>query len=215
MARKKIPRLSGVQTKTKYRGKGGRFSNRKDSVSEEIWTYREGIVNGKKQILDLKIKYLPYRKGHVEHFGSIPIPEEGSRAGKISAALTKTLSKLGVDRHDTRIDISMTARTANGKIIRRKLSLYHYNSHKLVSHTVVGIVQELFYKHGDRPAYPVKIVKGWRKRETSKKETMKRRQLYDVTFNIKTDVEKTRKQARKTAKGKQRPKIEWGMDLTK
>lgn len=217
MARKKVARLSGIKETTKYRDDKGRFTTREKSVSEEIWKYREGVVKGKKKIVDLRIEYLPYRDGSVEHFGTIPIPEKGQRAGKISAALTKTLSKLGVDRHDTRIDITMTGKTKSGKIIKRKMSLYHYNSRKLVPHTVYGIMSELFWKHGDRPAYPVKIVKGWRKRETTKKETMKRRELHDVTFTIKTEVGETRKQAakRKTIKPKPSRKIEWGMDLTK
>ena len=53
----------------------------------------------------------------------------------------------------------------------------------------------MFYDHGERPAYPVKVVK-WdtkMKRRESRSATDKRRQLYDVTFNIKTTIE-TRKQ---------------------
>jgi len=215
MARKKISRLSGIKETTVYRNSKGQFATREKSVSEEIWKYREGTVKGKKKIVDLKIEYLPYRKGTIEKFGSVSVPETGARAGKLSVALGKTLSKLGVDRHDTRIDISMTAKTKSGKIVRRKISLWHYNAKKLTDHTIFGILNELFYKHGDRPAYPVKIVKGsWRNRQTTKKETMGRRQLYDVTFNIKTDVEKTRKQAAKS-KRKPIPKIQYGMDFTK
>lgn len=219
MARKKVARLSGIKEVTKYRDAKGHFATRENSVSEEIWKYREGVVKGKRKIVDLRIEYLPHREGNVEHFGTIAIPEKGQRAGKISAALTKTLSKLGVDRHDTRIDITMTGRTKSGRIVKRKMSLYHYNSRKLVQHTIYGIMSEMFWKHGDRPAYPVKIVKGWRKRETTKKETMKRRELHDVTFTIKTEVGETRKQAakkkRSQSKRKPIPKIKWGMDFTK
>jgi hypothetical protein len=225
MARKKVSRLSGIKEKTVYRNSKGHFTTRDKSTAEEIWRYREAIVNGKKKKVDVKINYLPYRKGNIERFGSISIPEEGLHAGKLiydarsktKSPLETVLGKLGVDRHDTRIDISMTARTKSGAIVKRKLTLWHYNSNKLTAHTINGILHQLFYAHGDRPAYPVKVVKGsWRNRQTTKKETIGRRELYDVTFNIKTDVEKTRKQAKKKipVKRKPIPKIKWGMDFT-
>jgi hypothetical protein len=72
---------------------------------------------------------------------------------------------------------------------------------------VGGIIRQLFYDHGERPAYPVKIVK-WDtkvKRHVSRSATEKRRQLHDVTFNIKTTVE-TRKQGAKRIKNQRRKK---------
>ena len=225
MARKKIKRLPGIKTEVKFRDANRRFSTQKNSVSEEIWKYREAIVKGRKVKIDLQIEYLPYRQGHIEHFGTVSIPVDGPHAGKLiydaraktKSPLEKVLGKLGVDRHDTRIDVSMTAKTKSGEIIKRKVSVWHYNSYKLKEQSIAGILYELFYRHGDRPAYPVKIVKGsWRNRQTTRKETTERRQLYDVKFNIVTDVEKTRKQARKTiAKKKPLPRIQWGMDFTK
>ena len=192
MKRKKIERSSGIKQKIVYRDAFGRFAKREDSASEETWSYRTSKKTPSK-ILDLKIDALPFREENTEWYRSIKISDSGSRAGKISAALKKTIRQIGISRHDSRIEITMTAKTYHGKIVKRKLSFYHYNSIKLEEHTIGGIINNLFYEHGDRPAYPVNIVKGWRKRETTKKETMKRRQLYNVTFNIKTEVE-TRKQ---------------------
>lgn len=196
--RKKIPRKPGFKTKTIYRDSHGRFASRDNSVSEEQWKYR---VDQKNRIRDVKIEAQPFREENTEWFRSLKIPSEGKRAGKLSAALRKTLKQIGVDRADTKMEIVMTARTYHGKKVKRKISFHHYNSKKLTDHTIGGIIKGLFYEHGDRPAYPVKIVKGWRKREVTKKETERRRQLHDVSFTIKTTTEtretKTRKRKRK------------------
>jgi hypothetical protein len=227
MARKRVARISGFKERTIWRDEKGHFSIKANRVSEEIWHYREMFVKGKKKRVDLKIEYLPYQPtGHITKFGSITLPSEGYHAGKLiydpesknKSPLETVLSQIGVGRHDTRIDIAMTGKTKSGEIVRRKISIWHYNSHKLELHTIGGILNELFYKYGDRPAYPVRVVRGsWRNRQTTKKETMGRRQLYDVTFTIKTDSEKTRKQAAKKKvvfKGK-RIVPTWGMDLTR
>jgi hypothetical protein len=202
MARKpKISRLSGVKERVVYRDAYRRFTTRDKAVSEEYWKYREAVVKGKKKIQDLKIEALSYSEGETSWFPSIQVPQEGQRAGKISAALQKAIRGIPVSRHDSKIEITMTAKTYHGKIVKRKLSFYHYNSKKLADHTIGGIINNLFYEYGDRPAYPVKIVKGWRRRQTMKRETEKRRQLYDVTFNIKAEVE-TRKQGAKKKRKK-------------
>jgi len=203
MARKKITRLPGIKQKIVYRDSLGHFAKREDSASEETWSYREGIVKGKKKIVDLKVEALPFREENTEWYRSIKVPESGARAGRISSALKKTIRQIGISRHDSRIEITMTAKTYRGKIVKRKLSFYHYNSTKLEEHTIGGIINSLFYEHGDRPAYPVKIVKGWRKRESTKREAEKRRQLHDITFNIKTIVE-TRKQGAKRKRAAKR-----------
>jgi hypothetical protein len=201
MKKEKNPRLSGIKERVIYRDSMRRFATRENSVSEEYWKYREAIVKGKKKKVDIKIEALSYAEGETSWFPSIQIPEKGSRAGKLSAVLGKTLKETYVLRTDSRISISMTAKTSRGKIIKRKLSFYHYNKKKLHEHTIGGIINELFYKHGDRPAYDIKIVKGWRGRQTTKKETLKRRQLHNVTFQIEATVE-----SRKSKKAKARKK---------
>ena len=192
----KIPRLSGIKTRIVYRDSMRRFATRDNSVSEETWKYR---VDKKNKIHDLKIEALPYYYGEVSWYPSIKIPEKGQRSGKLSAALRKTLQEIGYTRYDTKMEITMEAKTYHGKKVTRKLTFYHYNTRKLEEHTIGGIINALFYEYGDRRAYSVKIVKGWRKRETTKKETEKRRQLYDVTFHIRTDAE-----SRKAKKPKRR-----------
>jgi len=199
----KKARQSGFKQKVVYRNSFGRFAKREDSASEETWTYR---VDKKKpsKILDLKIEALPFREENVSWFRSIQVPDTGRHAGKISVALQDTINAIPVSRHDTKIDVTMTAKTSKGKLVKRKLSFSHYNSKELNRHTIGGIIRQLFYDHGERPAYPTKIVK-WDtkiKRRESRSMTEKRRQLYDVTFNIKTTVE-TRKQG---AKRKQKAK---------
>ena len=195
--KKHIPRISGVKERTVYRDSMRRFATKENRVSEETWKYREAIVKGKKKIVDLKIDALAYGYGETTWRPSIKIPETGKRAGKISAALNKTMREVGVDRGDTTIEITMTAKTYRGKIVKRKLTFSHYNTKNLPEHTVGGIINELFYKHGDRPSYDPKIVKGWRKRETTKKETQRRRQLYDVTFHVKTTIESRKAKKKK------------------
>jgi hypothetical protein len=69
MARKKVSRLSGIKEKTVYRNSKGHFTTRENSVAEEIWRYREAIVNGRKKKVDVKINYLPYSKGSREGVG--------------------------------------------------------------------------------------------------------------------------------------------------
>ncbi len=198
---KKIQRLSGIKERTVYRDSMRRFCSKENAVSEETWKYREGIVKGKRKIVDLKIDALPYSEGETSWFPSIAIPETGARAGKLNAKLASILKQSYVKRTDTRYNITMTAKTYHGKIVRRKLSIYHYNAKKLNEHTVGGIINQLFYEYGDRPAYPVKIVKGWRKRHVTRKETEGRRQLYDVTFHIEATVE-----SRKAAKARKKKK---------
>lgn len=199
MARKsKSPRKGGFETRTVYRDGRGRFVSRDISTSEETWTFRRDAKNPSR-LKDLKIEALPFGVEDAEFFRSIRIPNEGPRAGKISAVLGKTLRRLGVSRYDTHIVITMTAKTPDGKTVKRKLDMYHYNSKKLEAHTIGAIMAQLFYEHGDRPIYPVKIVKGWRNRQdyhignkeyrVTKKATMQRRQLRDITFNIKTTIE--------------------------
>jgi hypothetical protein len=205
--KKKTPRLSGIKSRVVYRNSLGHFAKREDSASEETWTYREAIVKGKRKIIDLKREALPFREENVSWFRSIQVPNTGRHAGKLSVALQSTIDAIPVSRHDTLIEVSMTAKTSKGKIVKRKLSFYHYNSHELNRHTVGGIIRQLFYDHGERPAYPVKIVK-WDtkvKRHVSRSATEKRRQLHDVTFNIKTTVE-TRKQGAKRIKNQRRKK---------
>jgi hypothetical protein len=223
--KKKTPRISGIKTRTVNRDTKGRFSTRANRITEEEWTYRAGIVKGKYKILDLKIESLKGSTGEISFFRSHKVPETGRFAGKISHALESVFKSIPVSRHDTTIEITMTAKTSSGKTIKRKLSTGHYNSYELNRHMVGEIVNELFYAYGERPAYPVKIVK-WdtkSKRHVSKSATMKRRQLHNVIFNIQTRVE-TKKQRIKR-KGKERiergitrknkvPKIEWGMDFT-
>ena len=190
----KIPRKSGIREKVVYRDSFGRFASRDMSASEEHWKYRVGPKN---QILDLKVEALPFREENTEWYRSLEVSQTGARAGKIGNAIRDTIKQIPVARHDIRLEISMSARTYHGKRVKRKISFYHYNSKKLEEHTVRGILQAMFYEQGDRPAYPTKIVKGWRKRHVTKKETERRRQLYDVRFNIKTVVENREDRARK------------------
>ena len=198
----KKPRQAGFKTRTVYRDAFGHFAKRTDSASEETWTYRVDAKYPSK-ILDLKIDALPFREENTTWFRSIQVAKAGPHTGKISVALKETIDAIPVSRHDTNIQITMTARTSKGKRIKRKLSFYHYNSKELNRHTVGGIIRQLFYDHGERPACPVQIVK-WdtkKKRRESRSATERRRQLYDITFNIKTVVE-TRKQGAKKNKRK-------------
>lgn len=210
MKKKKIPRLSGIKTRTIYRDSMRRFATRENSVSDETWTYRESIVKGKRKMMDLEVEAYEYSEGETSWFPSIKIPGTGRQAGKLlydtrskkQSPLQVALNKLPVDQQDSLIEVSMTGKTSDGKIVKRKISFYHFNSEKIEENSVRWIMKELFYDYGDRPAYPIKIVRGaWRKRETTKKETMARRQLYDVTFHIKSTVE-----SRKSMAGKKRLK---------
>jgi len=198
----KKARQSGFKTRTVYRDAFGHFAKRTDSASEETWTYRVDAKHPSK-ILDLKIDALPFREENTTWFRSIQVPKAGPHTGKISVALQSTIDAIPVSRHNTNIEITMTAKTAKGKKIKRKLSFGHYNSRELNRHTVGGIIRGLFYDYGERPAYPVKIVK-WdtkKKRRESRSTTERRRQLYDITFNIKTTVE-TKLQTEKRRKKK-------------
>lgn len=197
MPRKKVARSSEIKKRTVYRDSYNRFCTKENRVREEEWTYRTD-KNKPGKILDLKIDALPHYHGEVAWYPSLSIPSTGPQAGKFiydirskkKSPLQNALKGAETLRTDSRIEISMTAKTKAGKIIKRKLSFYHFGGKKLEENTVHWILQELFYNHGDRPAYPVKIVKGlWRNRLTTKKETTKRRQLYDVTLHIKTEVE--------------------------
>jgi len=220
--KKKNPRVSGIKSRVVYRDEKGRFSTRKNWVTEEAWTYRAGIVKGQYKILDLKIESLKGGFGEDAIFRSIKVPDTGPHAGKLSVALKSVFKSIPVSRHDTTIEITMTAKTSKGKTVRRKLSTGHYNSHELNRHMVGEILNELFYAYGERPMYPVTIVK-WdtkSKRKTSRSATEKRRQLHDVTFSFKTRVEtkkqkiKRKKIEKLQSKRKKVPPIKWGMDLT-
>jgi len=218
--KKKISRISGIKSRTVYRDEKGRFTTRAGWVTEESWSYRAGIVKGKYKILDLKIESLKGGKDETSIFRSINVPDTGRHAGKLSVALDSVFKSIPVSRHHTTIEITMTAKTSSGKIVKRKLSTGHYNSRELNRHMVGEILNELFYAYGERPMYPVKLVK-WdtkQKRKTSRSATERRRQLHDVTFSFHTRVE-TKKQSIKRKKlGKTKveiPPIKWGMDLTK
>ena len=205
MKKKKIKRLSGIKERVIYRDAYRRFATRENSVSEEYWRYREAVVKGKKKTVDLRIEALPYGHGEVNYYSSIQIPDTGKFAGRLSSsrALNKAIREIGVSRHDTHVMITMTAKTDHGRIVKRKMDFWHYNSRKLNERTIGEIINRMFYDYDDRPAYPVKIVKGWRKRESTKRETENRRQLYEVKFHIVTDHSETRKQAEKR-KGKKK-----------
>jgi len=215
----KKARQSGFRQKVVYRDSLGRFATSEDSASEESWTYRVDKNNPSK-ILDLKLEALPFREGNVSWFRSINVPNTGRHAGKISVALKSIFKAIPISRHDTTIEITMTAKTSRGKLVKRKLSTGHYNSRELNRHMISEILNELFYVYDERPSYPVKIVK-WdtkSKRKVSRSATEKRRQLHDIKFNFKTIVE-TKKQRIKRKNIKKSkikiPAIEWGMDFTK